>query len=158
MNEVRMRARVIGPTGKGLLRVTVCGPDDTGKDLDVPIEQIPSQCRMPNSEFVAVMRYGDFRGVDSAGKVWLEIQRQIRAVLNEDWDPIGVADSVADEYDGYIAGLHSMLMQGDSSARIATHLATLESQMGVTVNRIGQLRGVGEKLRALRLPTIVDAR
>jgi hypothetical protein len=158
MNEVRMRARVIGPTGKGLLRVTVHGPGETATDLDVPIEQIPSECRMPNSEFVAVMRYGEFRRVESAGRAWLEIQRQIRAVLNDEWDPIGVADSVSDEYDGYIAGLHSMLMQGESSDSIASHLTTLESQMGITVNRIEHLRGIAEKLRALRLPTIVDAR
>ena len=34
---------------------------------------------------------------------WLTIQDQIRAVLNSDWDPIGVADIVDDEYDMYIA-------------------------------------------------------
>jgi hypothetical protein len=79
-------------------------------------------------------------------------------VLNEDWDPIGVADSVADEYDSYIAGLYSMLKQDESSESIASHLSTLESEMGMTVNRIGHLRDIAEKLRALRLPTIAYVR
>jgi hypothetical protein len=79
-------------------------------------------------------------------------------VLYEDWDPIGVADSVADEYDIYIAGLYGMLKQGESSDNIASHLSTLESQMGMTVNRIGHLRDIAEKLRALHLPAIADAR
>lgn len=158
MNEVRMQARVIGPGARGQLKVAVHGPGGATKDIDVPIERIPSELRMPNCEFVAVVHLGEFSRVESAGKAWLEVQRQIRAVLNEDWDPIGVADSVDDEYDGYIAGLYSMLKQGDSSDSIASHLATLESRMGMTVNRIGHLRDIAEKLRALRLPTIADAR
>ena len=56
-----------------------------------------------------------FKRVEPAGAVWLDIQRQIGAVRNEHWDPIGVADSVADEYDIYIAGLYAMLKQGESS-------------------------------------------
>jgi len=152
-----MQARVIGPGAHGHLKVAVQGPSDSTQDLDVLIERIPSEFRMPNCGFVAVVHWGEFIRVEPAGKAWLEVQRQIRAVLNEHWDPIGVADSVADEYDIYIAGLYSMLKQGDSTDSIASHLSTLESRMGVTVNRIGHLRDIAEKLRALRLPAIVDA-
>jgi hypothetical protein len=158
MDEIRMQARVIGPGAHGSLKIRVEGAGDTSRDLDVPIERIPSQLRMPNSEFVAVVHLGEFRRVEPEGKAWLEVQRQIRAVLNEDWDPIGVADSVADEYDGYIAGLYSMLKQGASSDSIVRHLLTLESQMGMTVNRTAHLHEIAENLRALGLPTIVNAR
>ena len=77
-----MRARVIGPSANGCLRVTVQGPDDRSTEVDVPVERILSGLRMPNCEFVAVMRYGEFKRVESNGEAWLEVQRQIRAVAH----------------------------------------------------------------------------
>ena len=151
---VRMRARVIGPGTHGSLRVAVQRPDGGEHELSAAVERIPEHLRMPNCQFVAVLHSGELKNVDSAGEAWLEVQNQIRAVLNEDWDPIGVADSVADEYDSYIADLYAMLKRGESRASIANHLLTLESQMGVGVDRIDYLRGVAEKLRLLKLPVI----
>jgi hypothetical protein len=68
MNEVRMQARVIGPGAHGHLTVAVQGPGDTTKDLDVPIERIPLEFRMPNCEFVAVVHFGEFRRFEPAAK------------------------------------------------------------------------------------------
>lgn len=158
MNEIRMQARVIGPSAQGHLKVAIQGAGHDTRDMDVPIERIPSQLRIPNCGFVAVVQLGEFKRVESAGEHWLEVQRQIRAVLNRDWDPIGVADSVVDEYDGYIAGLYAMLKQGASNESIARHLLVLESQMGMTANRNELLRNIADRLRALRLPLIPDAR
>jgi hypothetical protein len=45
---------------------------------------------------------GDVVRVEPAGRIWLTIQDQMRVVLNGDWDPIGLADIVDDEYDTYV--------------------------------------------------------
>jgi hypothetical protein len=46
-----------------------------------------------------------------------KLQDDVRTVLNESWDPIGVADQSPDEYDGYIAGLHGLLQREGDDAR-----------------------------------------
>jgi hypothetical protein len=57
----------------------------------------------------------------------------MRAVLNAEWDPIGVAAMVADEYDGYIAGLHRLLGCGASNHDVAEHLKVIEVEhMGLS--------------------------
>ena len=48
-----------------------------------------------------------------------------------------------------------MLGRGESRDSIANHLLTLESQMGVSVDRIEYLRRVANKLQLLKLPTLV---
>ena len=70
--------------------------------IDVPAHKLPPALRMPNSHFVAVFGGPDIIRVETAGPAWLEIQNQIRTVLNRDWDPIRVAGVVEDEYDIYI--------------------------------------------------------
>jgi len=83
---------------------------------------------MPNSRFVAVCENGQFVGIESRGVAWLEVQESVRAILNSAWDPIGVADSVSDEYDGYIADIYSLLRQGASPDELAAYLGTVESE------------------------------
>jgi len=36
--------------------------------------------------------------------------QRVRAVLNDYWDPLGVADQVDDEYDHYVGAICLMLM------------------------------------------------
>ena len=101
VRNVRIEAVVVSPGAAGLLKVM----RRQGRDeriIDVPAHKLPPALRMPNSHFVAVFGGPDIIRVETAGPAWLEIQNQIRTVLNRDWDPIRVAGVVEDEYDIYI--------------------------------------------------------
>lgn len=61
----------------------------------------------------------------------VEIEGNLRYLLNE-WDPIGVADLVSDEYDCLIAPLWSKLSTGASRAEISEFLWNeLEGHFGL---------------------------
>ena len=80
-----------------------------------------------------------------------QIQLQIRRILLEDWDPIGVADvpEAQNEYDGYVGGLYRLLAEGAPPPAVAAHLAGLEGdQMGLPSSAAARL-GVASKLCAL---------
>jgi len=89
---------------------------------------------MPNSEFVGVVKGRDLVRVEPAGRIWLTIQDQIRAVLNSDWDPIGVADIVDDEYDMYIGHIYSLLATDAAEQPIA------DDRRPLVMDRIGNSR------------------
>jgi hypothetical protein len=118
------------------------------------MERVPLSLRTPNSQFVAVVQGGDLLRVEVAGRAWLVIQDRVRGVLNTDWDPIGVADSVTDEYDGYIGVIYSMLRRGTSPEELAAHLLQIEiDSMGLDGLPEEQRLGVARRLLALELPT-----
>jgi hypothetical protein len=59
------------------------------------------------------------------------VQANLRFLLNE-WDPIGVADLVSDEYDCLVAPLLSKLMAGGGRSGISEHLwHELEDHFGL---------------------------
>jgi hypothetical protein len=89
--ERRLEAVVLGPGLPGQVKVTL-GRGQQQFVADVPVELLDPSLRLPNSEFVAVVKGRDLVRVESAGNAWLIIQNQMRDVLNSDWDPIGVAD------------------------------------------------------------------
>jgi hypothetical protein len=130
--ERRLEAVVLGPGRPGHVKVAL----DRGQHqfvTDVPFELLRHSLRMPNSEFVAVVNGRELVRIEPAGRIWLTIQDQIRAVLNSDWDPIGVADVVDDEYDMYIGQIHSLLAKDSSEQAIADHLLRIElKRMGLT--------------------------
>ena len=69
-----------------------------------------------------------------------EIRRQIRRILMDQWDPIGVNDipEAADEYDSYIGNICE-LIQGDASEpEIAAHLRNIEIQQMELVDASGE--------------------
>jgi hypothetical protein len=71
--------------------------------------------------------------IEPAGRLWLTIQDQIRAVLNSDWDPIGVGDIVDYEYDMYIGRIYSLLAKDAAEQAICDHLLWIElERMGLT--------------------------
>ncbi len=43
-----------------------------------------------------------------------EITQQIREILMRDWDPIGVPNLPADEYDMYIGSIYGLIVRGAS--------------------------------------------
>ena len=142
---------VIGLGKPGLVKVAL-GRGDRQFVVDTPIELLPPSLRLPNSQFVAVVDGRELVRVEPAGHVWLAIQDQIRAVLNTDWDPIGVSDIVDDEYDGYIERIYSLLASNVSEPAIAEHLLSIELEgMGLAGTPMNQLLSVAAKLRKLQL-------
>jgi hypothetical protein len=111
--------------------------------------------RLPNAQFVAVVEGRELVRVESAGHIWLAIQDQIRSVLNIDWDPIGIADIVDDEYDMYIGRIYSLLANNVTDQVIAGHLVSIEvERMGLGGTPMNQLLKVAAKLRKLQLPPL----
>ncbi len=146
---------MIGPGKPGFLRVTL-GRGQGQFVVDVPFETLQPSLRLPNSQFVAVVKGREVVRVEPAGRAWLTIQDEIRSVLNADWDPIGVVgDGIEDEYDSYIGRIYSLLLSGASEQAIAEHLRAIEvDRMGLTGKPINQLFKVAAKLLALRLPRL----
>jgi hypothetical protein len=153
MNEIRLEAAVIGPGGPSLLKVAL-GRGKTQFVIDVPCALLDPSLRLPNSHFVAVVEGRELVRVEPAGRIWLTIQDEIRSVLNTDWDPIGVADFVDDEYDSYIGRIYSLLASGTSEQSIAEHLLSIELEwMELKGTPMKELLEVAAKLRKLELPT-----
>ncbi len=152
--ERRLEAVVVGPGKPGQVRVALgCGQHQFV--ADVPFELLQPSLRMPNSEFVAVVKDRDLVRIEPAGRLWLTIQDQIRAVLNSDWDPIGVADIVDYEYDMYIGHIYSLLAKDAAEQAICDHLLWIElERMGLTGTPMNQLLRVAANLRSLQLPPL----
>lgn len=152
MSERRLEATVVGPGASGLLKVSV-GRGRGQFVADVPVDRLPASLRLPESSFVAVVEGRELVRVESAGRAWLTIQDQIRAVLNESWDPIGVSDEVSDEYDGYIGGLYGLLQRESADHPIVEHLGRIETEwMGLKEPSRDHLLEVVARLRRLNLP------
>lgn len=78
----------------------------------------------------------------------------IRAILVNDWDPIGVMDDPEwprDEYDLYIGELYGFIQRGESVEFVARHLCFIEeAQIGLGSPPVSTRIGVAERLLALR--------
>ena len=87
------------------------------------------------------------------------IRRQIRRVLMEVWDPIGVngIPEAADEYDSYIGDFYELLVTRRPRQEIIDRLAYLEGDhMGLPHLRHelpGKLETVADALLSIPLPT-----
>lgn len=148
MGEIRIEAVVIGPGSPGHIRVRL-----GERERDVPSDLVPLELRTPNVRFVAVVQGGDLLRVETAGRAWLSVQDRVRAVLNSKWDPIGVADQVADEYDSYVDAIYSMLRRKAAPAEIAAHLLEIETEvMGLAGQSEDRRLDVAHQLLALELP------
>ena len=84
---------------------------------------------------------------------WHELHARIRAILNERWDPIGVAGRADDTYDSYVDGVHALLMKHASDEAIARHLQAIEvGAMGINGTPFEHLLRVAIELRRLETP------
>ena len=74
--------------------------------------------------------------------------QELRRLLMEQWDPIGVKGSpeAADEYDGYRSGVLQLLRDGATAERIAEHLARIEQTSMDFRTKPEQLVPLGEQL------------
>jgi hypothetical protein len=79
------------------------------------------------------------------------IRSEIRRVLLQHWDPIGIRDepNAQDEYDSYLGGIYELLVRGASDEEIANHLwriieerIEVHPQSGATERTIRELRGI----------------
>lgn len=154
---IRREAVVIGPGVAGMLRVSLGRPPGDHV-VNAEAARLPAPLRMPNAEFVAEIEGAEVIGVAASGRAWLEVQNQIRTVLNAHWDPIGVADQVHDEYDSYIDGLYWMLRDGRPEEAIAEHLREIETKMMEFPGQpLVRLRRVAARLKGLQLPIIENS-
>jgi hypothetical protein len=92
-------------------------------------------------------------GVEPAGQAWIDFRDRVRAVLNAEWDPIGVAAEVTDEYDSYLGGIHSLLARDASADELAAHLLRIETEtMELSPQPAERRRAAAHRLRTLQLP------
>jgi hypothetical protein len=86
----------------------------------------------------------------SAYHQWWKQQggQELRSLLMEHWDPIGVKNSpeATDEYDGYGASVVHLLREGASAQRVAEYLAEVEQTRMDLTTTPEQLLPVGEQL------------
>jgi hypothetical protein len=78
-----------------------------------------------------------------------EIRRDIRNVLLDLWDPIGVHDApeAQDEYDGCIGGVYALLTAGATAAQVIDHLWSIEKErMGLHCKEKALLDPVAQAL------------
>ena len=79
------------------------------------------------------------------------IEDAIRQILLHEWDPIGIADvpEAADEYNMYIGGIYGLLASKADVARVAQHLAAIQTdRMGLPADPADVMH-VARRLTAL---------
>jgi len=82
------------------------------------------------------------------------IRVEIRRVLMDVWDPIGVKDvpNAQDEYDGYIGKLFELLTTGGSDADLVEQLYwAAHDQMGLDAAHRSDMLSTVEALRKIEL-------
>ncbi len=86
-------------------------------------------------------------------RVWTA-KLQMRRVLLEEWDPIGIRDEplAQDEYDSYLRHIYDLLARDASDLQIAHHLNQLETvSMGCRKRPIEKLLSVAQSLKKIPL-------
>jgi hypothetical protein len=79
---------------------------------------------------------------------------EIRRVLLQTWDPIGIRDEpkAQDEYDTYLGGVYALLVGGATDEEISNHLwHIVNDRMGLNAARKAMEETVAA-LRAIRIP------
>lgn len=150
-SEVRREAVVIGPGRLGFVRVRLgpCLQGASERVVEIEADRIPPALRMPDTPVVAVTGPKGVLRVESgtAARERLRIEERLRRVLNE-WDPIGVADEVDDEYDLYLTGVLGLVRSGASDQEIAEHLLRIERDgMGLAGTPLEHRLAVAAKSR-----------
>ena len=82
------------------------------------------------------------------------IRVEIRRVLLQRWDPIGIGDepNAQNEYDGYLGGIYELLVGGASDKQISDYLARIvEERMGLHPQSKTSEKTI-RALRAIPLP------
>lgn len=79
------------------------------------------------------------------------IEKTVRIILLNDWDPIGVAGipQAADEYDRYAAPIARMINARSSISELAEHLVRIEVDMMGLSGDHDRARSVAAKLKSI---------
>lgn len=83
-----------------------------------------------------------------------EVYEAIRQVLFWDWDPVVVNynDNLDDEYDSYIAPVHTVLVGSRSEDELIDLLRRIEcDEMGIASPQLDRIRAVARKLLAINV-------
>ena len=86
-------------------------------------------------------------------RVWTT-KLQMRQVLLEEWDPIGIRDEplAQDEYDSYLGHIYDLLARNASEHEIVKHLNQLETvSMGMRKRPVEKLLSVAQSLKKIPL-------
>jgi hypothetical protein len=81
------------------------------------------------------------------------IRVEIRSVLLNVWDPIGVKNepSAQDEYDGYLGGLYELLTTGASDEAVQNHLWQIVAvNMGLDAAKKSDMKETVQALRRIQ--------
>ena len=82
------------------------------------------------------------------------IRVEIRHVLLDVWDPIGIKDvpNARDEYDGYIGRLYELLINNAADSDLTEYLYwAAHDQMGFDAARPSDMAATAEALRKIQL-------
>ena len=75
------------------------------------------------------------------------IHAEIKRILWEEWDPIGVrGEAPDDEYNAYIGGIHRLLADGADKAAIVEHLYRQETESMGLRGDTGRLGPIADSL------------
>ncbi|PYY10939.1 MAG: hypothetical protein DMG61_20465 [Acidobacteria bacterium] len=83
-----------------------------------------------------------------------QIRVQIRHVLLDVWDPIGVKDvpNAQDEYDSYIGRVYELLMGNSPDRELAEYLfAVVRDDMGLDGAKISDMNATVKALREIQI-------
>jgi len=83
----------------------------------------------------------------------------IRSVLLNDWDPVGIGDNpnLSDEYDGYIGSIINILKQKPTIEEIVGFLGEIEkTELGINNVDVKYLCNVATKLQKIGETIIAD--
>ena len=123
----------------------------------MPLPPCPERLRVA-VQVLAQVRFGvgpQGEGASMRGKQKThEIKLQIRRVLLEEWDPVGVADEplAQDEYDSYLGGIYGLLAQSATEAEIVHHLYMTETlNMGMKGQSKERLLTAAQALKRIAL-------
>ena len=83
------------------------------------------------------------------------IRLDIRHVLMQVWDPIGIRDepNAQDEYDGYLGNVYELLVGGASNACIAEYLWSVVTERMALPAKIEDMTETVTALRRIPIPT-----
>jgi hypothetical protein len=82
------------------------------------------------------------------------IRSQVRKVLLNVWDPIGVQNepNAQDEYDGYVGEIYGLLVQGATDPEITDRLLYIvQETMGLDAANAEDMQSTVRALREIRL-------
>jgi hypothetical protein len=85
------------------------------------------------------------------------IRVQIRRVLLEVWDPIGIKDepNAQDEYDSYIGRLYELLVSQAADSKLAEYLYWVaHDRMGFDASQIRDMDETVQALRRIPIPPL----